>query len=372
MEIIVSGGYAKSLVNFRLPLLKSFRDRGFQVWTTAADEQPWITERLAREGIQFRPAPVQRAGLNPFADWRYLRFLRDLVAEVKPEIVLGYTHKAAIYSSLAAGSARSFSLITGLGYAFMESQQALDPKRALARGVLCRLYKRALRRNELTFFQNEEDREEFVRRRLVSREKTKVVNGSGVDLAHFQPAELPSEPVFLLIARLLTEKGIREYHEAAKAVKQESPEARFFLVGGLDPNPAALSKGELDAWVGEGVIEYQGELQDVRPAIREASVYVLPSFYREGTPRTILEGMAMGRPIITSDAPGCRNTVEEGVNGFLIPTRNAEALANAMRRFVHEPALIPKMGQESLRLAREKYDVHKVNADMLAAMGIEG
>lgn len=178
-----------------------------------------------------------------------------------------------------------------------------------------------------------------------------------------------SVPHFLLIARLLGDKGIREYVQAAKLVKQQYPEAQFDLVGGLDTNPTSISQAELDQWIAAGTINFLGRLSDVRPAIAACSVYVLPS-YREGTPRTVLEAMAMGRAVITTDAPGCRETVVNGDNGFLVPVKDADALAQAMLRFIEQPGLIAQMGQRSRSIAEEKYDVHKVNAQMLEGMGL--
>jgi glycosyltransferase involved in cell wall biosynthesis len=173
----------------------------------------------------------------------------------------------------------------------------------------------------------------------------------------------------LLIARLLGDKGIREYAQAAQRIRAIHQDVRFSLVGWIDENPDAITQAELDAWTVAGDLVYLGRLEDIRPAIAACSVYVLPS-YREGTPRTVLEAMAMGRPIITTDAPGCRETVIDGDNGFLVPVRSVDALVEAMQRFVQDPGLAARMGQRSRQLAEEKYDVHKVNAVMLKEMGL--
>jgi glycosyltransferase involved in cell wall biosynthesis len=173
----------------------------------------------------------------------------------------------------------------------------------------------------------------------------------------------------MLMARLLREKGIYEYVEAARAVRQQHPHARFLLLGGTDPNPGALTREEVAAWVAEGVVEWLGHVDNVRPWIASTSVYVLPS-YREGKPRSTQEAMAMSRPVITTDAPGCRDTVIEGVNGFLVPVRDSAALADAMMRFIDQPELIPRMGRESRRIAEERFDVHRINRVMLVEMGI--
>jgi glycosyltransferase involved in cell wall biosynthesis len=178
------------------------------------------------------------------------------------------------------------------------------------------------------------------------------------------------KPVFLLIARLIGDKGIREFVQAAQLIQRSYPDCRFLLVGGLDSNPDAISQIELDDWIHNGMVEYLGRLDDVRPAIARASVYVLPS-YREGTPRSVLEAMAMGRAIITTDAPGCRETVIDGENGFLVPVKSVDALVDAMTRFIEDPDLAVRMGKRSREIAEEKYDVHKVNAVMLKEMGIQ-
>ncbi|MDX1541447.1 MAG: glycosyltransferase, partial [Geminicoccaceae bacterium] len=205
----------------------------------------------------------------------------------------------------------------------------------------------------------------------VRAEQSVLINGSGVDLRQFSPAPFPATPTFLLIARFLVEKGVRDFVEAARLVRSRHPNVRFVLVGGPDEaNPSSIGRAELQGWLDEGIVENPGWLDDVRPAIAASSVYVLPSYYREGTPRTILEALAMGRPVVTTDAPGCRETVRHGVNGWLVPPRDPKALAAALLTFLDDPEPVARMGAESLALAREKYDVDKVNDVMLAAMDL--
>jgi glycosyltransferase involved in cell wall biosynthesis len=257
-------------------------------------------------------------------------------------------------------------MITGMGYAFLGG---LKPKRLAIRLVAMLMYRRALAASQLVIFQNEDDRRDFRRLRLLPAAKpTLIVNGSGVDLDHFEPVPVPAQTAFLMIARYLRDKGIREYGAAAARLKAEFPEVPVRLAGWLDEAPDAIGQSELDSMVAGGV-EDLGRLADVRPAIAQSSVYVLPS-YREGTPRTVLEAMALGRAVITTDAPGCRNTVEDGENGLLVPVGDSEALYLAMRRFVVEPALALRMGEESLRLVRVRFDVNKVNAVILEATGL--
>jgi glycosyltransferase involved in cell wall biosynthesis len=229
-----------------------------------------------------------------------------------------------------------------------------------------------LRSAKVVFFQNPDDQQVFRARGILSPNSSSVVvNGSGVDLDKFVfISPLKVKPVFLLIARLIGDKGIREFVQAAQLIQRSYPDCRFLLVGGLDSNPDAISQIELDDWIHNGMVEYLGRLDDVRPAIARASVYVLPS-YREGTPRSVLEAMAMGRAIITTDAPGCRETVIDGENGFLVPVKSVDALVDAMTRFIEDPDLAVRMGKRSREIAEEKYDVHKVNAVMLKEMGIQ-
>ncbi|MAY71895.1 MAG: hypothetical protein CME82_10640 [Halomonas sp.] len=206
---------------------------------------------------------------------------------------------------------------------------------------------------------------------LLDTTAARVINGSGVDLAHFSPVAPPAQPVsFLLIARLLGDKGVREFAEAAKRIRQRHPQVRFRLAGWLDDNPDSIAEHELQAWIDDGAIDYLGRLDDVRPAIAECSVYVLPS-YREGTPRTVLEAMALGRAVVTTDAPGCRETVASGVNGFLVEVKNVDALCQALQRYLEAPALIAQHGEASRARAEERYDVHRVNRSILDAMGVD-
>jgi len=369
-RVMVIGGHADSLIHFRGPLLRRLVAEGHDVTACAPDAGADVRRELAALGIAYRHVPIQRAGMNPMRDVGTVRALTALYREVQPDLVLTYTIKPVIYGSLAARLSRVpriCSLITGLGYSFGTAtlrQRALNP-------VVQSLFRFALAHNEVVFFQNPDDLRQFVDAGLASDRQAVLVNGSGVDLEHFRVAPLPEgTPTFLLTTRLLWEKGVGEYVEAARTLKAKYPTARFRLLGPLDPNPAAVSRAQLDAWSAEGVIEYLGSTNDVRPAIADTSVFVLPSAYREGTPRSILEAMAMGRAIITTDAPGCRETVRGDENGFLVPVSDSIALASAMERFLRDPGLVAPMGMRSRAIAEEKYDVHLVNRVMMRAMGL--
>lgn len=374
-KVLVLGSLASSLRNFRGPLISAVRARGHSVFAAAPDllEDTDTLAWLSEQGIESHNVPLSRAGLSPLGDLASLRKLIQLMREVQPEYFLGYTIKPVIWGLVASWIAHvpnRAALITGLGYAFTGDAKG---KRALIQRIARALYRFALRRATLIFFQNPDDLSDFERFGMLPKGvPVVIVNGSGVDVEAYSPAPLPHEPLrFLLIARLLGDKGIREYVSAAEKVRAFHPGVEFHLVGGLDPNPDGISEEEARGWHDAGSIVWHGALSDVRPAIANAHVYVLPS-YREGTPRTVLEAMAMGRPVVTTDAPGCRETVANGDNGFLVPVRSVDALVNAMLRFVEHPHLVAAMGARARQMAEEKYDVLKVNEVMLKAMGLHG
>lgn len=371
---LVLASFPGSLRNFRGPLIEAMLREGHEVHAAApglsADgaTSEWLTAR----GVVCHDAPLDRTGLGPVRDLRGLIALVGLMRRIRPDLFLGYTIKPVIWGLIAAhfcAVPQRVALITGLGYAFTGEARG---KRALVKRVVQFLYGLALRRATLIFFQNPDDRADFTRMSLIpSGIPVEVVNGSGVDVEAFAPAPLPDGPIrFLLIARLLGDKGIREYAAAAALVKVRWPDAEFHLVGGVDDNPNGIDEDEVLAWQAAGQVIWHGAALDVRPALAAAHVYVLPS-YREGTPRTVLEAMAMARPVITTDAPGCRETVQPGINGLLVPVRDVPALASAMEHILASPLLIESMALASRRLAEEKYDVRRVNAAMIAAMALE-
>lgn len=370
MKFLLIAGFPESLLHFRGPLIAALQDHGLEVHVAAPDLVPGteLHSRLKERGLVVHTIPLRRTGMNPVADLGTLFNLWQLIRKVRPTWVLGYTVKPVIYGSIAAtlaGVPRRFALITGLGYAF----QGGHSRKGL-RSLVQSLYAAALRCTNKVFFQNPDDEGLFRKEGILSPAVPSVVlNGSGVNVTEYAVAPLPTVPRFLLIARLLGDKGVREYAAAARIIRAQHPDAVFDLVGWIDANPDAIGQGELDQWVREGTLNYLGRLTDVRPAIAAASVYVLPS-YREGTPRTVLEAMAMGRPIVTTDAPGCRETVSDGDNGFLVPVKSVEGLVAAMRRFIDDPALVERMGRRSRTLVEDKYDVRKVNAQMLSEMAI--
>ncbi len=373
VRFLLIGALPSSLVNFRGPLLRALRDRGCEVHAAAdgLGGDPALVTVLREMGVAAHSVPIARAGLNPLQDIKTLLALVGLMRRIRPDVVLGYTIKPVVWGMLAAWIVRvprRYAMITGLGYAFTGKATR---KRAVVRGVARFLYRCALSRTHRVLFQNPDDLALFRELRLIPKcMPVAIVNGSGVDLTLYPRRPLPEGPVrFLMIARLLGDKGVREYAAAAAVVRRSRPDVTFHLVGGLDPNPDAISQAEVDGWIESGDIVWHGSQADVRPFLADAHIFVLPS-YREGTPRTVLEAMATGRAIITTDAPGCRETVIDGENGLLVPPRSAAALAQAMLRLLAAPAMIRDMAARSLDIVREKYSAEKVTAAMLEAMCI--
>jgi glycosyltransferase involved in cell wall biosynthesis len=281
---------------------------------------------------------------------------------------LGYTIKPNIWGTVASHLAGvpSAALVTGLGYTFISGP---GWKRQITQKLAQLLYRFSLKHSQCVVFQNPDDLDDFVAAGcLTDSSKARLVNGSGVDLSHYRSEPLPAQPVFLIIARLLAAKGIREFVAASKAVRKAIPSARFIVVGPLDDGPDGLKLNEISGWPSD-LIEYAGEIDDVRPFIARSSIYVLPS-YREGTPRSVLEAMAMGRPIITTDTPGCRQTVSDGKTGYLVPVGQVPQLATAMLRLGLDSNLRQSMGDASKERATELFSVDFVNATLLGHLNL--
>lgn len=369
-RILLFASYAPSLINFRGPLMEAMLDRGHEV-IAAAPRMDAVTESKIR-GMGAVPISVRlrNTSLNPLALLQSYLDARRLIRLHRPDVVFSYTIKPVIIGALAAraeGVRCIVSLITGLGFAFTG-----DPpgrRRHLLRRVAVLLYRLALNRSDLILFQNQDDQRTFRELGVLSpTSRSAVVDGSGVDVEHFAPALLPRGTSFLMIARLLWNKGVREFAIAANRVIAEHPEVKIALVGYLDSSPDSIAPEDLET-IKRGGVDFLGRLEDVRPAIAASTVYVLPS-YREGTPRSVLEAMAMGRAVITTDAPGCRETVVSGVNGYLVPVQDSDALYGAMLRFVREPGLAERMGAQSRNIAVNRYDARKVALDTLEHIGL--
>lgn len=371
-KILLACSDAGSLRNFRGRLIESLLGQGHRVIALAPSFPPDVQRWCDDLGVVTDISRVDNQSLNPVKDALALAHLVRVVRRHRPDIVMGYTHKPALYTAFAAklaGVPRVTMMVTGMGFGF-------EPGDGLARKLIPAITRGLFRVGcavcDTIIFHNRDNRDFFVEEKLLRQpSKAVVVGGSGVDLAHFAPQPMPSAApdalTFLLIARIVRYKGILEYARAAERLSREYPRARFLLAGYRDSNPLAYSDEEwrtIDANV-----TYLGPSQDVRPLYAEAHVYVLPS-YGEGMPRTVLEAMASGRPIITTDTYGCRDTVEEGVNGHLVPVKQWEPLAQAMERFLSGRSPVPDMGQASRVRAERLFDVEAVNLQMVQALGL--
>ena len=367
-RFVIIGASPRSLINFRGPLIIKLIKENFEVIAMAAYRDSIIDSDLKKMNVKFEEYPVKRNGLNPFSDLNTLMFLRNFFKRVKPDIIFSYTIKPVVWGGIATRvmpDVRYYALITGLGYAFQNGGFL----RKLLSLMVVGLYRFSLKKAVKVIFQNPDNLHEFVSRGIVPAAKCELVNGSGVDMNHFSFVPLLDDaPVtFLSIGRLLGEKGFREYAKAAQIVKQKYPNVIFNLLGPADPSPDGLSMDEVESWQKNGFVEYLGSASDVRPSIKNSHIYVLPS-YHEGMPRTVLEAMSMGRPILTTDVPGCRETVVEGVNGYLVPKEDASALAERMTWYIENRNQWGRMGKCSRDIVEEKFDVNKVNAKLMRIM----
>lgn len=366
------GNQAFSLVNFRGTLLRDLASRGGTCFALAPD----FTAETEAKVREFGATPIEislsRTGMNPAHDVTTYLALVDILRAIQPDVVLSYAYKPAILGTLAARAAgvpRRFAMIEGLGWTFGQGGDVVERiKRQTARLASIFLYRRALEAADGVFFLNDEDITEFQRLRLVNESQSIMMGAIGVNLSDWtRKTPMPSMPTFVLLARMIREKGIYDFVEAARLLRREKIEARFLLLGGLDSNPAAIARSELQSWVGEGVIEWPGHV-DAKSWLEKGTVFVLPSYYREGVPRSIQEAMALGMPIITTNVPGCRDTVNPGVNGLLVRPNDPHALATAMRHLAVNPLIAEEMGRNSLQMAKERYDDKVINSRVLDAM----
>ena len=358
-KVVVAANSMWNITNFRAGLIKGLADAGYRATVAAPG---------AGGGADAVDIAIDRSGLNPLRDAALVLAYRRLLGRVRPAAYLSFTIKPNIYGAIAARmvGVPSIPNVSGLGTAFLRGG-------GFARFIGA-LYRLAFRRCLVVFFQNPDDRDLFIARRIVRPEQARVLPGSGIDLDRFAPGadRADGPPTFLMIARLLGDKGVREYVAAARLLRDRLPQARCRLLGPLDEaNRSAISRAELDAWVADGAIDYLGETDDVRPMIAQATAVVLPS-YREGLPRTLLEAAAMAKPLVATDVPGCREIVTEGVNGTLCAPRDAQSLAQAMMRIAAcDPAQRNEMGRQSRQIVQERYSETLVIAaylDVLSAL----
>ena len=358
MKFLLISPKNRTVYNFRGDLIQKISSCGYDVVVTGPDRTD--VDKITALGARFEEIPMNKTGTSVFGDLKYCFRLFQLMRKEKPDITLGYTVKPVVYGAIAAkfaGVKSINSMVTGGGYTFT----ARTAKAKLLGIIVKTLYKIGFACSDCIIFQNPDDLEEFCQKRLTRKTKCQVVNGSGVNMERFQPMPIPEKPVFFMLSRLLKSKGVLEYLKAAEIVKAEYPDAKFHLLGKFEYQMQdAIEEAVVKDYIDRGIIELFPETSDVRPYYEQCSAYVLPS-YREGTPRTVLEAMAMGRPIITTDANGCRETVSVGRNGYLVPVGDAEALADAMKKLIQEPETMKSMAAESVLYCKEKFEVNNVN-----------
>ena len=367
MKFLLISPKNRTVYNFRGDLVKAIIAKGYEVVVTGPDRTD--VDKIEALGARFVEIPMNKTGTNILGDLKYCKRLKALMKQEKPDVTLGYTVKPVVYGAIAAHSAKVKNIngmVTGGGYTFTAKTM-----KAKVLGLIVRtLYRFGFQRTNHIIFQNPDDLHEFCERKLAKRDRCYAVNGSGVNMEHFAAMPLPDKPAFFMLSRLLKSKGVQEYLQAARMVKEEYPEAKLYLLGKYETSMQdAIPRETVEQYIKDGIVERFEETSDVRPYYEKCSVYVLPS-YREGTPRTVLEAMAMGRPIITTNTNGCRETVTDGVTGYLVPVGDAQQLAERMKAFLCEPKLAAQMGKESLALCKEKFEVSRVNAEMLRIMNI--
>ena len=369
MKVAVLSSFTTSLFWFRIDMMKSFLEAGYEVLAVGdAPETEW-KEKFSALGIRYRQIPVQRNGTNPLRDLKTLRALYQLLKEEKPDKIFSYQAKTVIYGGIAArmvGIRAVYPMIAGVGSVFLGD----GLKKKLVRSILIAEYKLGLRKAPHVFFQNRDDLSVFTTHGIIPENKAVMLNGSGVNLEKFIPTALPEKVSFLCISRLIRDKGVCEYLDAAREIRRRHPDVRCVLVGPFDTNPSAIKPEDLQPYIDDGSVEYMGEQKDVYPFLCDCTAYVLPS-YHEGTPKTVLEAMASGRPAITTDAPGCRETVTDGSNGYLVPVKNVEAIVEAMEKIIADPIVTAQMAATARQIAEDKYDVNKINLKIKQTMRIE-
>jgi glycosyltransferase involved in cell wall biosynthesis len=371
--VIASLGY--SLVNFRLELLRRMVANGHQVLALAPEFDAETREILLDSGVEIEVIPMDRVGMNPFKDLRLVFALRRIFRAFEPDTLLTYTAKPIIYGHLVGrvcGIRRRFALFTGLGYAF--SLERPRGKPWLARFVSVMLYRMGSKGMIGAFAYNPKEIEDIREFHLLPNSVPVLqVPGSGVDVSLFEASKPSITPIkFIMVSRLLKSKGVELFVKAGRNLRAKGYSLDVAVLGPKDTNPDAIQPETLATWVEQGDLDYLGVTKDVRPFLQTASVLVLPSMYREGLPRSILEAMSSGRAVITSDAPGCADSITHGRDGFIVAAGSVAALEQAMQKFLDDPNLAITMGANGRQHACDVFDVHKVNKTLLTRMGLEG
>lgn len=375
-KIIIIGTVASSFYGFRADLIRAMREKQYTVYAFTSEYTDSDLKKIESLGAIPMTYELNRGGLNPLSDIVATYKLSKKIREIEPDLVFSYFSKPVIFGTIAAKLAKVpkiIGMLEGLGYTFTQQPEGLGKKIELIKKVQVLLYKFALPQLDKLIFLNPDDPKDLIDQYAINVRKVEVLGGIGLNLKEYpcQPIINIQQPInFLFIGRLLKEKGIHDFLNAAKIVKEKYPETQFTVLGAIDPhNLGALTQSELDELISSNIIDYPGHVDNVKDWIAKSHVFVLPS-YREGVPRSTQEAMAIGRAVITTDVPGCRETVEHGVNGFIVAKWNPEALAEKMIYFIEHPKQIEKMGYESYKIAQDKFDAEKVNQRLLNILGL--
>lgn len=376
MKIVILGTIAYSLYGFRADLIKALVKQQHTVYAFTSEYTQEELKKIEVLGAIPMTYNLNRGGLNPLSDIRATYHLSKVIKEISPDIVFSYFSKPVIFGTLAAKMAKIpqvVGMLEGLGYCFTDQPEGLSKKVKVIKAIQIMLYRVVLPQIDTLIFLNADDPNDLLRKYKIRAKQVEILGGIGLSLSQYeyQPIATIQKPIkFLFIGRLLKEKGVHDLISAIKIVKKIYPEAYFTILGEIDAsNMGALQKSELDELIASNIVNYPGHVDNVKDWIANHHVFVLPS-YREGVPRSTQEAMAIGRPIITTDVPGCRETVIDGVNGFLVEKWNPKALAEKMIYFIEHPEQIKEMGDESYKLAQEKFDADKVNKRLLNMLGL--
>ena len=373
--IVMIGTTAACFYGFRAELIKNLNLKNITVYAFTTDNDALELDKISELGAIPISYQLNRGGLNPLADMLATYKLAQQIRQLKPDLVFSYFAKPVIFGTLAAKIAKVpkiIGMLEGLGYTFTDQPNGLSSKTKLIKAIQVFLYKLALPKLNQLILLNHDDKTDLLINNDIEVKETYILGGIGLDLNKYKysPAIIDLPIQFLFIGRLLKEKGIHDFIAAAQIVKQKFPQTTFTVLGGIDEaNLGALTQGELTQYIDTKVIDYPGHVENIAEWIKQSHVFVLPS-YREGVPRSTQEAMAIGRPVITTDVPGCRDTVIDGVNGFLVPKWNPQALAEKMIYFIEHPEQVRMMGDQSHKIAIEKFDAEKVNQRLLEILGI--
>lgn len=357
-KILLICNTSQSIFNFRLPLIKALQEAGYKVSAVAFDDK-YASELLA-DGIELHYVNDQNRSTNPLKILTLKNRYAKIIKQVSPDVVFTFMLKPNVFGALASkkvGVKKTYCMVEGAGDAFIKT----GLKWRLVKFVEKVLYKKAFKKVDKVFFLNNDDKSEFEQLKLVKSEQSVVINGIGVDLEKFafKPVDENSNK-FIMIARMLETKGVIEYCKCARLVKESHPEAEFLYLGA----EGSLKVADIKEYIDDGSINYLGTAKDVRPAV-ESVLLLLLSSYREGLPMTIMEAESMGRGVITSDSIGCRETVEDGYNGYLVPQRDYETMAKRCIEVLEDKSLATKLGKNARKFAEDKFDQSKINARIL-------